>query len=111
MYGLLTWPAALLLLIAGGGVGAILSRVYLLHWDDEKHEIAARIDQIGAVILVGYLVFSLARLQLSPLWGPEAPGAMASRLALTAGITVGRLVFLLAGIHALNSVVGVRLDR
>jgi hypothetical protein len=110
MAGLLALSEALFFLLIGGGVGAILSRVYLLGWDQQKHEVVGRIDRIGAFILAGYVVFSLVRMQLNPMWGPDALESMASRFSLSAGIAVGRLGFSLAGISAVTSVLALRLD-
>jgi hypothetical protein len=53
------WAAAGLL--AGAGLGVIASRTRRLEWDDQTSRVIARLDAIGAVILVGYIAAMLAR--------------------------------------------------
>jgi uncharacterized membrane protein len=38
-------------------IGIIVSRVYNLSWDEETNNVIGKIDWIGAVILVCYLIF------------------------------------------------------
>jgi len=48
-------------LIAGAALGVIASRIRRLEWDDQTSRVIARLDAIGAVILVGYIAAMLAR--------------------------------------------------
>lgn len=50
-------PLAIGGILIGLGVGTIVSRMYRLSWDEETSNVIGRIDWIGAVILVFYLIF------------------------------------------------------
>ncbi len=113
VHGQLDLPFVVLSLLGGAVCGAVLSRAYRLRWDAAANEVVARLDRVGAAILVGYLVFVLARLHVASPIGPDAHLSLApliGRFALTAGIAVGRLFVSLAWINTFASVVGVRPD-
>lgn len=72
-------------------IGILVSRMYRLSYDEEARQVAGRIDWVGGVILLLYIVFAIFRNRLF------TPFVEASQLAgffisLSAGTMFGRLV-------------------
>ena len=81
-------------------VGIIVSRSYRLSWDEETHNVIGRIDWIGAILLVCYLVFVFTK---SYFVGFYVQGAalFAVVLGITAGTMLGRALGTRHGINKL----------
>lgn len=72
-------------------VGRIISRIYHLSWDEETHNVIGRVDWIGGIILVSYLVFVFTRAHYLGYWIHGTP-LFAFILSLTAGTLLGRVM-------------------
>lgn len=92
---------ALVALALDVALGAVVSRVYRLGWNEETQLIVGEIDIVGGVILALYLLFALTKGRLIGLWVADAHEAAVLGLGLTGGVMVGRLVFTGGGIRAL----------
>ncbi len=92
---------ALFALALGVALGAVVSRVYRLGWDEETRTIVGEIDIVGGVILTLYLVFALTKGRLIGQWVVDAHEASVLGLGLTGGVMLGRVIFTSGGIHAL----------
>ena len=100
------WTA---LAVAGGtAVGVAVNRMQPLAWDANTGTVIARMDAVGTVNLVAYLVFSLTKGRLIEAWSHAGPEAVASSaLAVTAGTLCGRVVASVRGIRRLLFASGV----
>lgn len=99
-------PLALAGLLGGLLVGLGASRMYHLSWDEEALKVVSRLDQVGAVILALYIVFSLARNWLFGHWVHGAAlGALT--LTITGGAMLGRVWGMGYGIRRLLQAWGV----
>jgi len=78
-------------ILIGLGIGTIISRMYHLSWDEETNNVIGRIDWIGAVILVFYLIFVFTRAHYMGYWIQGAP-LLALILSITAGTMLGRVM-------------------
>jgi len=85
-------------IIIGLFVGIIVSRMYNLSWDEETNNVIGEIDRIGAVILVGYLIFIFTK---SYFLGYYVQGTylFAIILGITAGTMLGRVLATSRGIN------------
>ncbi|PKL66297.1 MAG: hypothetical protein CVV28_11495 [Methanobacteriales archaeon HGW-Methanobacteriales-1] len=72
-------------------IGIIVSRVYNLSWDEETNNVIGKIDWIGAVILVCYLIFIFTKTQLLGYWA-HGNSLFALVLSITAGTMLGRVL-------------------
>lgn len=89
--GQVTWLWAALGLALGLVIGGVLSRMYALTYDEEARHVVGRIDWVGGVILLLYLVFvSLRGRMFTPLI--DAAQLAGFLLAVSAGTLLGRLV-------------------
>lgn len=84
-------PLAIGGILIGLGVGTIVSRMYRLSWDEETSNVIGRIDWIGAVILVFYLIFIFTRAYLLGYWMQGAP-LLTIIFSITAGTMLGRVL-------------------
>lgn len=57
VHGTFNIPLAIFGIITGMVIGILVSRMYSLSWDEESNNVIDRMDWIGAVILVFYLIF------------------------------------------------------
>jgi cation transport ATPase len=98
---------ALVGIIIGLVVGTIVSRVYSLSWDEETNNVIGEIDRIGALILVGYLIFIFTK---SYFLGYEVQGAnlFAVILGITAGTMLGRVLSTKRSIEKILKVVKIQ---
>lgn len=79
-------------------IGVIVSRVYNLSWDEETNNVIGKIDWIGAVILVCYLVFIFTKTQFLGYW-VQGTSLFALILGITAGTMLGRVLSTKRGIE------------
>jgi len=78
-------------ILIGLGIGALVSRMYRLNWDEDTSQVISRIDWIGAVILVCYLTFVFTRTYYLSYWIQGTP-LMGLIFSLTAGTMLGRVL-------------------
>ena len=97
---------ALLGVAIGFVVGVIVSREYHLSWDEETNSVVAHIDWLGAILLVGYLIFVFTK---SYFLGAYVQGAalFALLIGITAGSMLGRILATRHGINKLLKVLEV----
>ncbi|OZM71654.1 hypothetical protein CFN78_19245 [Amycolatopsis antarctica] len=85
------WLFVLAGLVAGGAVGMFASRMTHLRWDGFARKVVGRIDAIGAVVLVLYLLFSVFRSRIVDLW-VHGPVGGATSVAVLAGVMAGQVL-------------------
>jgi hypothetical protein len=78
-------------LIAGVGIGIVVSRVYRISWDHGAAQVISRFDEIGIVILALYILFEVLRDRIVEQF-VHGPDVVATSSALIAGIMIGRVV-------------------
>ena len=75
-----------------GVIGGILfARMYHLSWDHDARKIVSRLDVIGVIILVFYIVFVIFRSKLIGFF-VQTPQIGAVGFSITAGIMIGRVI-------------------
>ncbi|GGS31083.1 MULTISPECIES: hypothetical protein [Actinokineospora] len=87
-------------LLAGIAVGHVVSRMFRLEWHEFERKAVGKIDVVGAVILVAYLLVAVNRARLVDLWVPAA-SAGATSMAVLAGIMLGQVLGIRRGLIAL----------
>lgn len=84
-----------LYLLAGTAVGIILgmlvSRMQKISWDEAKEQVVAKLDALGIVILVLYILFTIFRNTLVHLF-VHLPHINAISFSIMAGIMLGRVL-------------------
>lgn len=80
-------------------MGIVLSRMSHLQWNEDSHQVVARMDAIGGGILLLYLVFVFNRDQWLGYW-VRGNDLAALTLSLTAGTMLGRVIGTVRGIRA-----------
>jgi len=78
-------------IIIGLVIGTIVSRMYNLSWDEETNTVISNVDRIGAVILVGYLIWELTKSQFLGYW-IDGNTLFAVILGITAGSMLARVL-------------------
>lgn len=96
--GIFSIPWAIGGILIGMGIGTIVSRMYRLSWDDETNNVIGRIDWIGAIILVCYLIFVFTRARYLGYWVQGAP-LLALILSITSGTMLARVMSTRHGIN------------
>ncbi|WP_321421824.1 hypothetical protein [uncultured Methanobacterium sp.] len=85
----IAWAAGGILI--GLGIGTLVSRMYSLNWDEDTSQVISRIDWIGGVILVCYLIFVFTRTHYLSYWIQGTP-LLGLIFSLTAGTMLGRVL-------------------
>lgn len=93
--------------VGGVIVGVIASRMYSLSWDAVSTKVIGRLDTIGAVILVGYVLLAIFRSRLLDLW-LDAPVLGVAGLAAVAGLMAGQVLGTRRGVRRVLRVVADR---
>jgi ABC-type transport system involved in cytochrome c biogenesis permease subunit len=78
-------------LVAGLAVGLLASRMFAVRWDEVSGSVVAKLDALGAVVLVGYLLFALNRSRLADAVFDGSLAGVASLAALD-GVMSGQLL-------------------
>ena len=81
-------------------VGIIVSRSRHLSWDEETNTVIGRIDWIGAILLVCYLVFVFTKSTFAGFY-VQGAALFAVVLGITAGTMLGRVLGTRRGINKL----------
>lgn len=95
----------LIAVAAGVLVGLVASRMYSLSWDTMNGKVVGRLDVIGGVILLGYVLISFFRTDLVRMWVESSIVEVAS-LAALAGVMAGQVIGTSRGIHRVLQLVG-----
>ncbi len=82
---------ALVGILVGLLVGTIVTRMYNLSWDEESNTVVGKMDGIGIVILVGYLIWEFTKSDFLGYW-VQGSVLSAILLGITAGSMLARLV-------------------
>lgn len=88
--GVAIW-LALVGLLVGVAVGVLASRMMRLHWDSFARKVVGKIDVIGAIVLVGYLLLAVFRSRIVDIW-VHGPTGAATSLAVLAGLMAGQVL-------------------
>lgn len=84
---------AIIGLIIGILIGLSLQRMHIISWDAETSKTVTRMDKLGMIILVAYLLFAVFRHWLIGHW-LHGHALSAFSLSVAAGGILGRLVSL-----------------
>ena len=87
-------------------VGIIVSRSRHLSWDEETSTVIGRIDWIGAIFLVCYLLFVLTKSYFAGFY-VQGAALFAVILGITAGAMLGRILATRHGINKLLKTLGI----
>jgi hypothetical protein len=99
------WWQAGVGLVLGVGVGILASRTVHLRWDDFEQRVVGRLDAVGVVVLLLYVVFSLTRSRLVGQWVDGDAVAPVS-LSVLAGAMLGQVLGVRRGVRRLMSSLG-----
>ena len=83
-------PTCLTFLV-GAGLGNIVSRIYKISWDHGAKKVISRLDDLGIVILILYIVFEISRETIVGFF-VQGPAVVGLGLALFDGLMVGRVL-------------------
>jgi hypothetical protein len=108
--GGLGWLVVLAGLVVGGLLGLLATRMNRLEWDGFAQKVVGKIDALGLVILVLYVVFSVFRSRLVHLW-VHGPISGATSLAVLAGLMLGQVYGIRFGLRRLAQELGVHRRR
>jgi hypothetical protein len=95
-----TWLFVVTGLPVGAVVGVVASRMTHLRWDGFARKVVGKIDALGAVILVLYLVFSVFRSRIVDIW-VQGPVGGATSIAVLAGVMAGQVIGIRYGLGRL----------
>ena len=93
-------PPALAGLVGGIAVGLVASRMYRLEWDRAARTVVGKLDILGGIILVAYIVFSIFRSRIVALWVPADIVKLCS-LAVMDGLMLGQVIGTAGGLKEL----------
>jgi hypothetical protein len=89
--------------LAGGGlllgiiIGFVAGRTYVTKWHEQTNKVITQIDEIGVVVLILYIAFSVFRSRIFGHW-LHGPTLTAFTFSITCGIMLGRLFTTVRGI-------------
>jgi hypothetical protein len=72
-------------------LGFIATRMFIIHWHEERAKVVSRFDKIGIIILLLYVAFSASRTWLFGHW-IHGSVLTAFTYSILAGIMIGRIV-------------------
>ena len=77
--------------ILGLFLGFIATRMFIIHWHEERAKVVSRFDTIGIIIMLLYVAFSASRTWLFGHW-IHGSILTAFTYSILAGIMIGRIV-------------------
>lgn len=83
-------PLALGGIVIGIVVGIFAGRMFNITWHEESGKVVSRIDKIGVVVLIAYIVFAIFRNQIFSFW-VSASMLGAFGFCVIAGVMIGRV--------------------
>jgi hypothetical protein len=72
-------------------LGFIATRMFIIHWHDEKAKVVSRFDTIGIFVMLLYVAFSASRTWLFEHW-IHGSVLTAFTYSILAGVMIGRIV-------------------
>ena len=72
-------------------LGFLATRMFIIHWHDERAKVVSRFDTIGIIIMLLYVAFSASRTWLFGHW-IHGSVLTAFTYSILAGIMIGRIV-------------------
>jgi len=87
----ISYAFILLGLIVGVAIGIIVGRMFNIQWHEEKDKVIARLDVIGIVILVLYILVSIARQWIFAHWFTGIK-LTAFTFSFAEGVMIGRII-------------------
>jgi len=76
--------------ILGLFLGFIATRMFIIHWHEERAKVVSRFDTIGIFVILFYVAFSASRTWLFGHW-IHGPILTAFTYSILAGIMIGRI--------------------
>ncbi len=80
---------ALFSIAIGAVIGFVSTRIFHLSWNKDGEQVVARVDKIGWIVLVAYIVFEIVRSSLFMKWLPDS--ATAITFAFVASALISRV--------------------
>lgn len=77
--------------LVGLFLGFIATRMFIIHWHEEKAKVVSRFDSIGIVVMLLYVAFSASRTWLFGHW-IQGSILTAFTYSILAGVMIGRVV-------------------
>ena len=71
-------------------LGFIATRMFMIHWHEERAKVVSRLDTIGIIIMLFYVAFSVSRAWLFGHW-IHGSALTAFTYSILAGIMIGRI--------------------
>lgn len=87
-------------LLVGVTVGVLASRITRLRWDSFARRVVGKIDAVGAIVLVSYLLLAVYRSRIVDIW-VHGPTGAATSLAVLAGMMAGQVLGIQYGLSRL----------
>ena len=87
--------------VFGVVIGRILGRTKALNWNESTQTVVATSSLIGTIILLAYIVFAVFKSKLIDNWISDPEIVSVVGLALTAGVMIGRMSYILRGLQDL----------
>lgn len=87
----LPWIFAILGMAIGGIIGIFASRMFHLSWDKDARKVVSRLDTVGIIVLIVYILFSFARREVISYFLPT-PEIWPFSFATIAGVMIGRVI-------------------
>ncbi len=81
--------------VIGVVIGRVLGRTKALDWNSSSQTVIASSSLVGTVILIAYIIFAIFKDEIIDNWISDAEIVTVVGLALTAGVMIGRLSFML----------------
>jgi hypothetical protein len=72
-------------------LGFIATRMFIIHWHDEKAKVVSRFDTLGIFVLLLYVAFSTSKAWLFGHW-INGSVLTAFTYSILAGVIIGRIV-------------------
>ncbi|MES2623567.1 MAG: hypothetical protein V4576_04155 [Patescibacteria group bacterium] len=91
-------------------VGLFLSRMFKIFWHEEKAKVVSRLDTVGVIMLIGYIIFEVSRNQILGHFLSGNKLAAFSLIVLT-GLLLGRFLGTLIRIKEILASEGMEPDK
>ncbi|MCZ7403029.1 MAG: hypothetical protein O8C61_12470 [Candidatus Methanoperedens sp.] len=72
-------------------IGFIATRMFIIHWHEERAKVVSRLDTIGIIVMLFYVAFSVSRAWFFGHW-IHGSALTAFTYSILAGIMIGRIV-------------------
>ena len=89
--GIIGFELALGGFLLGLFLGFIATRMFIIHWHDERAKVVSRFDTIGIFIMLLYVAFSVSRAWFFGHW-IQGSVLTAFTYSILAGVMIGRIV-------------------